>query len=101
MDDEDDDGGDDDEEDDEDESEEESGNDRNDDEDGEEDDEDEEGGGSRQLTSQVAREHVFPFLVAELVKENIIGRKEADLILTQFNEGNPFIRSESFSDNAH
>ncbi len=60
--------------------------------DDDDDDDDELPTGRSTLTSQTARQHVFPILVAELVRENIIGKKEGSSIMDQFNSGNPVVR---------
>ena len=65
--------------------------------DDDDDDDDELPTGRSTLTSQTARQHVFPILVAELVRENIIGKKEGSSIMDQFNSGNPVVR---YFDNA-
>jgi hypothetical protein len=66
--------------------------DEEDDEDDEEDDgEDEEDPGSSLLLSQSARDHVFPILVQELVKESIITQNAGKVILREFSTGNPVI----------
>ena len=60
--------------------------------DDDDDDDDEFPAGGSKLTSQAARQHVFPILIAELVRENIIGKKEGSSIMDQFNSGNPVVR---------
>lgn len=64
-----------------------------DDEDGEEEDEEEspEENGNSLLLSQTARDHIFPILVQELVKENIIAKPHGRIILQEFAAGNPVI----------
>lgn len=59
----------------------------------EDDDEDEDGstGGTSLITSQAARNHVFPILISELVKESIITNKHGAMIMKQFTEGSPVI----------
>jgi hypothetical protein len=56
-------------------------------------DEEEEGGhnGTSLITSQAARNHVFPILVSELVKENILTAKHGAAIMKQFSEGSAVI----------
>lgn len=88
-----------DDEDDEDDGDDEDGDDDRDDEDDEDevddndDDVDDSEGSSGLLTSKSARDHVFPILIAELVKEGLIGKREGSFIMDQFNSGNPIIRS--------
>ena len=47
--------------------------------------------GNSLLTSQSARDRVFPILISELVKENILSLDVGDAILKQFAMGNPVI----------
>jgi len=60
------------------------------DEDDEDDDEEEE---NDVVTPQSARDHVFPILVAELVKESILSSSEGTSIMKRFAEGNPAIKT--------
>lgn len=64
-----------------------------DDEEEEEEDDDVENEGSGVLLSQTARDHIFPILVQELIKENIISKPDGRLILQEFAAGNPVIAS--------
>lgn len=60
-----------------------------DDEDEEEEEEEEDDDHhNKGLTSRAARDHVFPILVNELVKESIIGARDGNLILKMFASGN-------------
>lgn len=43
------------------------------------------------ITSQSARDHVFPILVSELVKEGILSARIGEAIMKQFSVGNPVI----------
>lgn len=89
-----DDGSEDDEGDDEEEDDEEEDGDEEDEEDGEEGDDEEESpeeNGNSLLLSQTARDHIFPILVQELVKENIIAKPDGKVILQEFAAGNPVI----------
>ena len=64
----------------------------NDEDDEDEDEEDDENfNGSSLITSQAARDQVFPILVNELVKENIISNGAGKIIMQQFTSGNPVI----------
>jgi hypothetical protein len=45
------------------------------------------------LTSQVARNHFFPILISELVKERILDNKQGGFILKQFSQSNPVINA--------
>ena len=61
-------------------------------EDDEDVDEDGAGGASSSLmTSQAARNHVFPILVTELVRESILPQQLGELIVRRFSEGSPVI----------
>jgi len=62
-----------------------------DDEDNEDDDDEDEQEGQSLLTSQAARNHVFPILISELVKESILDNKQGVFILKQFSQGNAVI----------
>jgi len=68
-------------------------NDNEDDEDDDDDDEDEEPQDGSLLTSQVARNHFFPILISELVKERILDNKQGGFILKQFSQSNPVINA--------
>lgn len=60
----------------------------------EQDDEDDDGldgHGVSLITSKSARDHVFPILVQELVKENIISRQDGGIIMKQFADNNPIV----------
>lgn len=74
-----------DDEDDNDEEEEEDGDDEEDDGDFEEDP------GRSLITPKSAREHVFPILVQELVKESIVSRRDGGIIMQQFAANNPVV----------
>lgn len=66
----------------------------NGDDDDEQDDEDDDGldgPGVSLITSKSARDHVFPILVQELVKENIISRPDGAIIMKQFADNNPIV----------
>jgi hypothetical protein len=43
------------------------------------------------VTSQAARNHVFPILVSELVKENILSARQGSSVMKQFSEGSAVI----------
>lgn len=43
------------------------------------------------ITSKAARDHVFPILVQELMKETIISRRDGSIIMQQFASNNPII----------
>lgn len=64
---------------------------------GDDDDQDDEdddgldGHGVSLITSKSARDHVFPILVQELVKENIISRQDGAIIMKQFADNNPIV----------
>jgi hypothetical protein len=45
------------------------------------------------LTSQAARDHVFPILISELTKESIISREDGAAILKLFARGSPVINA--------
>jgi hypothetical protein len=64
-----------------------------DDEEDEEDDEDDEEESDKDgyLSSHAARERVFPLLLSELLKENIISSGDEAVLLKMFKEGSPVI----------
>jgi cobalamin biosynthesis protein CobT len=64
-----------------------------DDDDESEDDEDDEGDASGGLSSQANRERVFPFLVSELSKDNIISAEDARTLYKLFLEKNDVLYS--------
>ncbi len=47
--------------------------------------------GNSLILSQTARDHVFPILIQELIKESIISRNDGKIILQEFAAGNPVI----------
>jgi hypothetical protein len=62
--------------------------------DGSQSDENEEPSKDEQLMStQTARDHIFPILISELVKENIINNEHGNSLLTAFNNGNVVINA--------
>jgi hypothetical protein len=69
---------------------EDNGDENDDDEDNEEEDETTDQGNSL-ILSQTARDHVFPILIQELIKESIISRNDGKIILQEFAAGNPVI----------
>jgi hypothetical protein len=48
---------------------------------------------SKLMTSQAAREHVFPILVAELVKEGIMVDAHGGKLLSLFQHGNQVVKA--------
>ncbi len=60
-------------------------------EDEEEEEEEEEDNGTSWITSQTARDHVFPILISELVKENILSAHAGAVVMQQFGQKNPVI----------
>eukprot|EP01032_Pedospumella_encystans_P013349 gene13349-15376_t len=62
-----------------------------DDEEDEEEEEEEQDQGTSLITSQAARNHVFPILVNELVKESILTSKQGKAVMAQFSEGSSVI----------
>lgn len=59
--------------------------------DDEEDEEEVEDNGTSWITSQNARDHVFPILISELVKENILSAHAGAVVMQQFGQKNPVI----------
>lgn len=55
------------------------------------DGEDYEDPGASLITSKSARDHVFPILVTELIKESIISRGDGKVIMQQFAANNPAV----------
>lgn len=45
------------------------------------------------LLSQTARDHIFPILVQELIKENILSKADGRIVLQEFVAGNPVVSS--------
>ena len=64
---------------------------QDDEEEEEEEEEEEDQQGTSLITSQAARNHVFPILIAELVKESILTSKQGAVIMKHFGEGNALI----------
>lgn len=71
-----------------------SGDDDDDDEDNDDDDDDDDATDGKQLMStQSARDHIFPILVSELSKENIISFSDGETLLSAFKNGDVVINA--------
>jgi hypothetical protein len=86
---------DDDDDDDDEQDEEEDNDDQDDDDDGEEDEEEEDAGETADglMSTQSARDYIFPILIGELTKENVISSSEGQLLTDLFEKGDDVVNA--------